>query len=379
MVLNQKYYVSLYSLLYRHFLGIFLFQFLRQIRIAHAVHIGNTITDQLINQWMIKEIQSRIQWKSLLFSKAFNNTAIFFLKQNRIRCHSVSLPWEQGGDSAFSVRKHICTLRTRQIRPRTGSTRQSNQPSPVTAEPFTGSTFCASCCSPSAPLPLDFRAAKSHRCLQSVPALVQHLPRCSVSLRYSPPHSAMPPFSAVLPIHGSLRSASEPKCSDSRTCPISPLSAPFPAFATATVPCTADRNRLRCFCRGKNKTRFQKAVQIAHVRLFEKRVLFLPLQKQRSRFLSAVHGTVAVAKAGNGADNGEIGQVRESEHFGSDADRSEPCIGSTAENGGIAECGGEYRRDTEQRGKCCTKAGTDCKTAVWLPPPLMPNHKSRHQ
>ena len=50
MVLNQKYYVSLYSLLYRHFLGIFLFQFLRQIRIAHAVHIGNTITDQLINQ-----------------------------------------------------------------------------------------------------------------------------------------------------------------------------------------------------------------------------------------------------------------------------------------------------------------------------------------
>ena len=38
---------------------------------------------------MIKEIQSRIQWKSLLFSKAFNNTAIFFLKQNRIRCHSV--------------------------------------------------------------------------------------------------------------------------------------------------------------------------------------------------------------------------------------------------------------------------------------------------
>ena len=87
----------------------------------------------------------------------------------------------------------------------------------------------------------------------------------------------------------------------------------------------------------------------------------MPLQKQRSRFLSAVHGTVAVAKAGNGADNGEIGQVRESEHFGSDADRSEPCIGSTAENGGIAECGGEYRRDTEQRGKCCTKAGTDCK------------------
>ena len=72
----------------------------------------------------------------------------------------------------------------------------------------------------------------------------------------------------------------------------------------------------------------------------------MPLQKQRSRFLSAVHGTVAVAKAGNGADNGEIGQVRESEHFGSDADRSEPCIGSTAENGGItAICGcSEYLR-----------------------------------
>ena len=94
---------------------------------------------------------------------------------------------------------------------------------------------------------------------------------------------------------------------------------------------------------------------------FLKTCLILPLQKQRSRFLSAVHGTVAVAKAGNGADNSEIGQVRESEHLGSDADRSKPCIGSTAENGGIAECGGEYRRDTEQRGKCCTKAGTDCK------------------
>lgn len=98
-----------------------------------------------------------------------------------------------------------------------------------------------------------------------------------------------------------------------------------------------------------------------HVRLFENVSYFCPCKNQRSRFLSAVHGTVAVAKAGNGADNGEIGQVRESEHFGSDADRSEPCIGSTAENGGIAECGGEYRRDTEQRGKCCTKAGTDCK------------------
>ena len=104
-----------------------------------------------------------------------------------------------------------------------------------------------------------------------------------------------------------------------------------------------------------------------HVRLFENVSYFCPC-KQRSRFLSAVHGMVAVAKAGNGADNSEIGQVRESEHFGSDADRSEPCIGSTAENGGIAECGGEYRRDTEQRGKCCTKQAPIANSGVTSPP-----------
>ena len=71
------------------FLLIFLFQFLCQIRITHAVHIGNTVTNQLINLGMIKELQCRIQREPLLFSKAFNNTAIFFLKQNWIRCHNL--------------------------------------------------------------------------------------------------------------------------------------------------------------------------------------------------------------------------------------------------------------------------------------------------
>lgn len=40
---------------------IFLFQFFCQVHITHAVHIGNTITDQLIDLGMIKEIQRRIQ------------------------------------------------------------------------------------------------------------------------------------------------------------------------------------------------------------------------------------------------------------------------------------------------------------------------------
>ena len=74
------------------------------------MHIRNTITDQLIDLGMIKEIQCRIQRKSLLFSKALNNTAVFFLKQNWVRCHSVSLPSKCNSDSAFSVRKHICRL-----------------------------------------------------------------------------------------------------------------------------------------------------------------------------------------------------------------------------------------------------------------------------
>ena len=33
---------------------------------------------------------------------------IFFLKQNRIRCHNVSLPSKCNKDNAFSVRKLIC-------------------------------------------------------------------------------------------------------------------------------------------------------------------------------------------------------------------------------------------------------------------------------
>ena len=69
--------------------------------------------------------------------------------------------------------------------------------------------------------------------------------------------------------------------------PISLLSAPFPAFATATVPCTADRNRLRCFCRGKNKTRFQKAVHDRSCTLLRKQISQRGLRE--SRFSSGMH------------------------------------------------------------------------------------------
>lgn len=41
---------------FRHFIGIFLFQFVCQIRITHTVHIGNTVPNQLIDFGMIKEI-----------------------------------------------------------------------------------------------------------------------------------------------------------------------------------------------------------------------------------------------------------------------------------------------------------------------------------
>ena len=42
-------------------LTVFLFQFIRQICVAHAVHIRYTITDQLINLRAIEKIQRRIQ------------------------------------------------------------------------------------------------------------------------------------------------------------------------------------------------------------------------------------------------------------------------------------------------------------------------------
>ena len=37
-----------------------------------------------------------------------NDTAVFFLKQNRICHHSASLPSKCNNDNAFSVRKQIC-------------------------------------------------------------------------------------------------------------------------------------------------------------------------------------------------------------------------------------------------------------------------------
>ncbi len=70
------------------FLVIFLFQLFCQVRIAHAVHIRYSVPNQLIDLGMVEEVQCRIQRDTLLFGKALNHTAIFFLKQNPVCVHT---------------------------------------------------------------------------------------------------------------------------------------------------------------------------------------------------------------------------------------------------------------------------------------------------
>jgi len=53
--------------------------------------------------------------------------------------------------------------------------------------------------------------------------------------------------------------------------------------------------------------------------------------------LFAIHGAVAVAKPCNGANHSEMGQIRKSEDFCSNADGCKQCVGGTAEDGCIAE------------------------------------------
>lgn len=60
------------------FLSVFLFQLFCQVYIAHTMHIRYTVPNQLIDLGVVEKIQCRIQRDTLLFSKAFDHTAIFF-------------------------------------------------------------------------------------------------------------------------------------------------------------------------------------------------------------------------------------------------------------------------------------------------------------
>ena len=80
--------------------AIFFRQFIGQIRIAHAMQIRYAFSDELINFGSIKKAQCRIERNVLLLGKARNDSAVFFLKQNRVCIHAASLPAKCSNESA---------------------------------------------------------------------------------------------------------------------------------------------------------------------------------------------------------------------------------------------------------------------------------------
>ena len=131
-------------------------------------------------------------------------------------------------------------------------------------------------------------------------ALLLH--RFWASLPYLQPRSAMPQYSAVLPTLGLHPSALGQKYLDFLTYRILQLSAPLPDCATETVRCTANKNRLPCFCkkhRGKNntyrKSRDPKSSRIAAFLNWNGAVYFKACQRT---FLFSAPGVVTITFSG---------------------------------------------------------------------------------